>query len=106
MNRIIAGLLFGLVAGIIDTIPMFIQKLTLDANLSALTFWIINGFIISIADIKINYVLKGILISFLILIPLAIIIGWKDPFTLIPISLMTLILSALLGLSIEKFSKK
>jgi hypothetical protein len=36
MNKIVVGIIFGTVAGIIDVIPMLIQKLTWDANLSAL----------------------------------------------------------------------
>ena len=34
-NKIKIGIFFGIIAGIIDIIPMIIQKLTWDANLSA-----------------------------------------------------------------------
>ncbi len=49
-----------------------------------------------------NLKLKGILISFLLLIPCAFIIGWKEPISLLPIAIMTLIIGALLGFLIEK----
>ncbi len=50
--------------------------------------------------------LKGILISFLLLTPSAVIIGWQQPTSLIPIFIMTLILGSLLGYSINRFGGK
>ena len=106
LSKIKIGIIFGIIAGIIDVIPMIFQKLTWDANLSAFSFWVITGFIISISNLKINSVLKGILISFLLLLPLAILIGWKQPASLIPIFVMTLILGSLLGYLINRFGEK
>ena len=105
MNRIFAGLLFGLFAGIIDVIPMIIQNLPWDANFSALTLWLISGFLISTSTLKFNPILKGIFISFLVLLPCSFIIGWHEPSSLIPIFIMTIILGSLLGFSIDRFSK-
>ena len=105
MRKTTLGLIFGFLAGIIDLIPMIIQNLTWDANLSALSLWIIAGFLISTTNLKMNSILKGIIISFLVLIPSAFIIGWKEPFSLLPISIMTLILGWLLGYLIDKFGK-
>jgi hypothetical protein len=102
MKKYQFGLLLGVVAGIIDTIPMFIQKLTMDAILSAFSFWVISGFLISKSDMKVKGFLKGIIISFLVLFPSAILIGWKGLFSLIPIFIMTLILGSLLGFLIDK----
>jgi len=45
------------------------------------------------------------LISFLLLIPCAFLIGWHQPISLLPISIMTLILGSLLGFVIQKFGK-
>lgn len=106
MKKIKIGILLGLVAGIIDVIPMIIQELTWDANISAFSMWIVVGFLIATIDLKINSIIKGILISFLVLLPSAILIGWNEPFTLIPIAIMTAILGGLLGFSIDRFLKK
>ncbi len=103
IHKIQAGLLFGMIAGILDVIPMILQKLTWDANLSAFSLWLIAGFMIATSNLKINSIFKGIIISFLILIPAAIIIAWAAPFSLIPISIMTIILGSGLGYFIEKF---
>ncbi|HOK50872.1 MAG: hypothetical protein WHT29_05300 [Bacteroidales bacterium] len=104
MKKIKIGLLSGIIAGIIDVIPMIIQKLTWDANISAFTMWIVVGFFISTIDLKINSIMKGIIISFLVLLPTVILIGWKEPVSLIPIAIMTTILGGLLGFSIHKFA--
>jgi hypothetical protein len=101
-KKITTGILLGLIAGIIDVIPMLIQKLSWDANLSALSMWIIVGFFVSTIELRINSVIKGILIAFLVLFPSAILIGFKEPMSLFPISIMTLILGGLLGYSISK----
>ncbi len=106
MKRIKIGILGGLLAGIIDVIPMILQKLTWDANLSAFSLWAIVGFFISVVEIKINPILKGLLVAFLVLCPCAILIAWQEPFSLIPISIMTLILGGLLGFGIEKIKKR
>ncbi len=102
MRKIRIGIILGVIAGIIDVIPMIIQKLTWDANLSAFSMWIAVGFLISTIDLKINSIFKGILIAFIVLIPTAILIGWKEPISLIPISIMTTILGGLLGFTINK----
>jgi hypothetical protein len=89
IKRIIVGLVFGAAAGVLDVIPMVLQKLTWDANLSAFSMWIVSGFMISTSGLKMNGILKGIVISFLLLFPYAILIGWHQPASLIPIAIMT-----------------
>ena len=97
------GILFGIVAGIIDVIPMVLQGLTWDANLSAFSLWLVSGFLISTINLRIKGFAKGIIVSFLVLLPSAILIGWKEPFSLIPIFIMTLILGSALGFFIDKY---
>lgn len=105
MKKTQLGILLGIVAGVIDVIPMVLQELTWDANLSAFFLWIISGFLIATSNLKINGVVKGIIIPFLVLLPSAIIIGWQEPFSLIPITIMTLILGSALGFLIDKYGK-
>lgn len=101
-KRILTGLLLGLIAGIIDVIPMILQHLTWDANLSAFSMWIIIGFFMSITQFSIKGMGKGLLISLCILFPTLFIIGWNEPYSLIPIITMTAILGCLLGLLYQK----
>ncbi|OQY21108.1 MAG: hypothetical protein B6I34_07795, partial [Anaerolineaceae bacterium 4572_32.1] len=91
-RRLATGLLIGVVAGVIDVIPMLLQGLTWDANLSAFSLWVVVGFMIATSNLKLPAVLKGITISLLCLLPSVFIIGWEEPISLIPILAMTLIL--------------
>ena len=105
-KKTLTGLIIGLIAGIIDIIPMIIKKLTWDANLSAFFMWIVFGIFLSITSLKIKGILKGLVISFLILLPNLFIIGWKEPVSLIPILIMTLILGSLSGFFYQKIIKE
>jgi hypothetical protein len=102
MNRISKGIILGVLAGGIDILPMIAQHLSWDANLSAFSFWVVNGFLIASIDLKLKPVLKGIVVSFATLLPLAIIIGAKEPATLLPIGVMTLLLGAGVGYFLGK----
>ncbi len=106
MKKAHLGLTLGILAGIIDVIPMIIQKLTWDANLLAFSLWVVSGFLISTSDIKIKGALKGMIISFLVLLPSAILIGWGEPLSLIPIFMMTLILGSGLGFFIDRYGHR
>ena len=104
-NTIVVGVLLGAVAGVLDMIPMLLQGLTWDANLSAFFLWVVSGFMLATSNLKLAPVLKGILIPFICLLPSAFIIGWKEPFSLVPMGIMTLILGALLGFVYSKVVK-
>ena len=104
MKTILIGILLGIAAGIIDVIPMIMKKLTWDANISAFLMWIIVGFFIATINLSMNPIVKGILIAFLVLTPCAILIGWKEPKSLIPIIVLTLILGGLLGFLIPRLT--
>jgi hypothetical protein len=103
-KNIFAGIVIGICAGIIDVIPMLIQKLTWDANLSAFSGWVVISFFVSTSSLKLPWILKGLLISYLCIVPVLFIIGWKEPASLIPIALMTTILGCLVGIANKKFS--
>jgi len=100
------GILFGGIAGIIDVIPMIIMGLSWDANLAAFAMWIVIGFFIASTELQLNPILKGVLISYLVLSPSAILIGWKNASSLVPILIMTTILGGLLGFSIDRIQRR
>ena len=103
MNRkILLGTVSGVIAGIIDVIPMIIQKLPMHSLLSAFSMWVVLGLVINTSTLKMNGILKGLLLSFLVILPTAILIAEAEPVSLIPISIMTVILGALLGFVSDK----
>ena len=85
---------------------MLMQKLTWDANLSAFSLWVVSGLMLATSNLKLPAALKGIVISFLCLVPSAFIIGWKEPVSLLPISVTTLILGAAMGWVFEKLLRE
>ena len=105
-RKIIIGTLLGIGAGIVDITPMLFQKLPLVSILSAFSMWVALGFIVSTSALKLHGALKGLLLSFLVLLPTAILIGQQEPFSLIPIGIMTVILGALLGFVSDKILNK
>ncbi|MHB8876570.1 MAG: hypothetical protein ACYC8T_22985 [Myxococcaceae bacterium] len=104
-RRVVIGVLLGASAGVLDVIPMVLQKLTWDANLSAFGMWTVIGFILSTTALKLPPAVNGLVVAFLCLIPSAILIAWKEPFALVPISVMTAILGSLLGWSVDRFAR-
>ena len=106
MNRkMTVGILFGGVAGILDVVPMLIQKLTWNANIAAFSMWVVIGFLIPRLDLKLPPAIKGIVVSFLVLLPTAVLIAWEEPFSLLPVSAMTLLLGGSLGFAIDKATR-
>ncbi len=96
MNNILIALLIGIVAGIIDVVPMIIQKLDKHASISAFLHWVVLGIIIPFVDWDIASWLKGLLIGEISLIPIMVIVFPKDKKALIPMILF----SAILGIGI------
>lgn len=101
-RKVLTGLLVGVIAGIIDITPMIIQKITWDANLSAFSMWIVIGFFLAVVDIKLKGFIRGLIIAYITIIPTLLIIGSKEPKSLIPILMMTTILGAASGYAYEK----
>ncbi len=92
----------GALAGVLDVIPMVVQGLTWDANLSAFSMWVVVGYFVAIAKLPIPSAVQGILTAFLCLVPAAILIGWKEPLALVPIGAMTTALGAALGFAVRR----
>lgn len=106
MKRISIGILLGALAGIIDMVPMMIKKIPAEGKISAFIMWIVIGFLVSAIDLKIKPVFKGIVVAILVLLPSAVLIGWNDPSSLVPISLMTILLGGLVGYATDALAKK
>ncbi len=104
-KKIIVGVLLGAVAGVLDVVPMVVQDMPWDANLSAFSHWVIVGFFIAAVHIHLPAVIKGILVAVLALVPVAFMVWWHDPSSILPMSISTVVLGGLLGLFVEKYGK-
>ncbi len=99
INDILIALLIGIIAGIIDIIPMIIQKMDKYANLSAFFHWVVLGLIIPFVSWDIVPWLKGLIIAEITALPILLIVVPKDKKALIPISIMSAILGIAVGLA-------
>ena len=96
MNSILIAITIGIIAGIIDVVPMIIKKLDKVSNLSAFVHWVVLGLIIPFVDWGIEPWLKGLIIGELVAIPIMIMVYPKDKKALIPM----IIFSAILGIGV------
>ena len=103
-NRAVVGVAIGACAGVIDVVPMVLQGLTWDANISAFIQWIVVGFVVSTSTIKVKGAAKGLTLSLLLILPVAVLIGWKQPANLIPVGITTTILGSMLGWGIDRIA--
>ena len=106
MNKLIKFLITGVIIGIVDVIPMLLMNLTWDANISAFTMWVVISYLLYCNNQKYNQLIKSIVIAFLVLTPNAILIGWNNPINLVPVIIMTLLLSLLMGFFTGKINGK
>ena len=91
--------------GVIDVISMLIQGLDWYANISALVFWIVMGFVISYVSLPLKGWQKGLLIAELSAIPIMILVAADDMKSVIPIIGTTAVLGSLTGFLTAKYAK-
>ena len=103
MSKLIISIIIGIIAGIIDVIPMIIQKLDKHTNWSAFIHWVVMGIIISYIQIPLSPWLKGLAIAELSALPVVIIVPKEDKKAIIPILVMSAILGILVGITTAKF---
>ncbi len=103
MKNILIALLIGGIAGVIDVIPMIIQKLDKYACLSAFTQWVVLGLIIPSVNWTIQPWLKGFIIAELAALPIIILVSAKEPKSIVPILVMSAILGIFVGIAGNKF---
>lgn len=104
MSKLMMAILIGIIAGIIDAIPMMIQKLDKHATWSAFVHWVVMGIIISYIQIPFSPWLKGLVVAELSAIPVIIIVAKEDKKSIVPILIMSAILGILVGITTAKFA--
>ncbi len=103
MNKFILALLIGISAGIIDVVPMIIQKVNKYACISAFIHWVVLGIIIPYINWDIQPWLKGLIIAELTTIPIMVIVFETNPKSVIPIIIFSAILGILVGITGARF---
>ncbi len=104
MSKLLISIIIGVGAGIIDVVPMIMQKLDKYANLSAFIHWIVLGIVISYIQMPIAPWLKGFIIAELSAIPIVILVIKDSSKSSIPILIMSAILGILVGVATARYA--
>jgi len=100
MDKLLLSVIIGLVAGIIDIIPMVIQKLDKRASISAfLQYFFVSIIIVNIDLPHIVWWLQGGLISVALALPVVVIVSTQDKKSVPIILTMALVLGTLIGVA-------
>ncbi|MDO8524718.1 MAG: hypothetical protein Q7R99_03755 [bacterium] len=103
MNNILLSLILGAGAGLIDVLPMLIQKLDRYAIASAFIQWLVLGFIITFIKIPgVEGWLKGLIVAVIMSLPIVIIVAKSDPKSVLIILAMSAILGSIIGFLSKK----
>lgn len=97
MRSIFISLLFGLIAAVIDVLPMIIRKMDRLFILSAFLFWVIAGFLISRIHLVPWGWLNGMIMAVLLCLPVLMLIIRVDRNALPIVIGSTLVLGAAVG---------
>ncbi len=98
MFKLLIIISIGIIAGIIDVIPMVIQKLDKYANISAFVHWIVVTIFIAYIQIPIAPWLKGFLVAEMAAIPVMIQQLKDSPKSIVPIAIFSAVLGTLVGI--------
>ena len=99
MKNIMLAFVLGAGAGIVDIIPMIIQKSDKYSTSSAFVQWLVLGFVITFIKIPgVDGWLKGLITAVLLSLPIVIIVMKTDPKSVFIILCMSALLGSLVGL--------
>lgn len=105
MSKLTVSFGIGVLAGIVDAVPMVVQKLDRLETASAFVHWVVLGFLISYIRIPVPSWLKGILVAEMTAVPI-LLLAWKsDPASAGPILAMSAVLGTAVGLLTEKYAR-
>ena len=104
MPRLLISVLIGVIAGVVDVLPMLAQKLSKHACLSAFVHWIVLGVLISYVQLPMPAWANGVVIAVLACLPVAILVSEKDPKSLVPILFMSVVLGAAVGFATARYA--
>lgn len=100
MDTLLLSVIIGVIAGVIDIIPMILQKLDKRATISAfLQYFFVSVIIVNIDIPHIAWWLQGGLISLALALPVVVIVSTEDKKAVPVILTMAVILGTLIGLA-------
>ena len=105
MRKLGISILLGIIAGMLDLIPMLLQNLDWHACASAFAQWVVLGVLINHIDWALNGWLKGLIVAEMASIPILFIVSNEGITSILPIIIMSAILGSLVGYNGMRFAK-
>jgi len=103
MNKWIFSLICGIVAGVIDIVPMVIQQLDMYSIVSAFVHWIVVAFVVNYVQLSLRGWLKGMLVAEVLAVPVIILVMKTEIDAVIPMIIMSAVIGSLLGMVGEEY---
>jgi hypothetical protein len=97
MNRFAKAVALGVVAGVLDVLPMVALKSNPWAMASAFTHWVVLGVLIAYLQVNLRTWIKGLLVGGASAVPVVLMVYPVEPTGIVPISVMSLLLGSLVG---------
>lgn len=104
MTKLLVSIGVGAVAGIIDVIPMLMQKLDKFSNWSAFVHWVVLGVIISYIQVPLAPWLKGFVVAECCVLPVIILVAKTDCKSIVSMVVMSAILGIAVGVATAKIA--
>ena len=97
MKRLLWSVGIGILAGVLDVIPMIAQGLPSSATVSAFVHWIALGVIISYVQMPFRSWVKGLVVAELATLSILALVASSDPVSVPIIFTTTAVLGSLVG---------
>ncbi|NNF97854.1 MAG: hypothetical protein HKM93_00605 [Desulfobacteraceae bacterium] len=104
MPKLLISLCIGVIAGVIDVVPMIAQKLDKYSSWSAFVHWIVLAVIISYIQLPMPPWLKGLVVAEISAVPIIILVMKDDMKSIFPILIMSAVLGIAVGIATSRFA--
>ncbi|MDW7672345.1 MAG: hypothetical protein SCK57_10745 [Bacillota bacterium] len=105
VKKTITALIIGLVAGLLDLIPLVMVGVPLLNMMSILMFWVVTSYFVANVTLMKNNLLNGLVLSTVNMLPLVMVIYTINPKDFLPMLSMALLLGPLVGYLNGRFNQ-
>lgn len=106
MRKMVLGLLIGAVLGVVNVAPLLFQELDISVVISNYVIWLVAGFVLSIAQLKMKHVMQGVLIALIVSASSLVYIAASGVAALVWTLIWTVLSGGLMGIFYEKLVVK
>lgn len=99
MKELLLTLLIGIIAGMIDVLPMIKMKLDKYSIVSAFVHYLIASFIIFRIELGMAWWIKGGAITLLLALPVIILVMKENKKSVLPMVIMSIVLGTIMGVT-------